>query len=217
MSTPTGADAPLTDAQIAALRRLVAILRKDDPTNLEWPLFDAALRELQQRRAQAVPSQTVSRQQIVDWVRAALVSAFNAGAGEDNIASESVQQFRGDVVRDCMDAFEHLLDTQAQPVSARPDVEALLAWLDETTWSARSQPYVDAIRAILARVPAPAVSVDLPDLLHRFDEWKKSTEYMRTTTRPMDAGEQMAQRDAHALMLEMVAALQRAREEGAGR
>lgn len=42
---------------------------------------------------------------------------------------------------------------------------------------------------------------------HRFSEWCRSTAYMRTTTRPMDVGEQMAQRDAYDLLTEAAEAL----------
>lgn len=46
-----------------------------------------------------------------------------------------------------------------------------------------------------------------PELHHRLDEWSKSTEYMRNTTRPMDVGEQMAQRDAYSLLTDLAAQL----------
>ena len=53
----------------------------------------------------------------------------------------------------------------------------------------------------------------LAALRQRLDEWSKSTEYARTTTRPMDAGEQMAQRDAHALLTDFDAEVQSLRAE----
>lgn len=58
----------------------------------------------------------------------------------------------------------------------------------------------------------PLEVIERADWMHRFDEWCQSTEYMRMTTRPMDAGEQMAQRHAHALLAEAADALRAAQE-----
>lgn len=55
---------------------------------------------------------------------------------------------------------------------------------------------------------SPSQAALLADLRHRFDEWCKSTEFMRSTTRPVDAGDQMALRDAHDLLVEALAAPQ---------
>ncbi len=66
-------------------------------------------------------------------------------------------------------------------------------------------------RVCAAQAP-PADPPGLGDWMHRFNDWCVSTEYMRTTTRPMDAGEQMAQRDAHRLLAEAILMLHAARQ-----
>lgn len=48
------------------------------------------------------------------------------------------------------------------------------------------------------------------DLRHEFDNWCRSSEFTRTCTRPVDAGDQMALRDAHDLLVAALAAAEQA-------
>ncbi|MHB1260356.1 MAG: hypothetical protein ACYC2H_01435 [Thermoplasmatota archaeon] len=68
------------------------------------------------------------------------------------------------------------------------------------------QSYIDNLKALKAASPVGGEAGT--HWMQRFNDWCRSTDYMRTTTRPMDAGEQMAQRDAHDLLVEAAAALQ---------
>jgi len=56
----------------------------------------------------------------------------------------------------------------------------------------------DLFRTILAQE-------DKADLRHEFDNWDKSTEFTRTCKNPVDAGDQMALRDAYKLLSKALA------------
>jgi hypothetical protein len=146
----------LSDEQIAFWIRYAEIMAKDDPTSRDWPILVRALRELAQRRAQ-------------DAQPASLPHTCMGGDPGSSLNGPCY-------------ACE---DEKAQPASARPDVE----WHLNNVWELayrRAQParkrdemipdadfamrYVDTygalsvLREALARMPAPAVSVDLVPL-----------------------------------------------------
>ncbi|MCC6970454.1 MAG: DUF551 domain-containing protein [Phycisphaerales bacterium] len=56
---------------------------------------------------------------------------------------------------------------------------------------------------------------DIATLRHDLDQWRRSTEFTRTCTRPVDAGDQMGLRDA-AVLLDRFDALLAAPAEGEG-
>jgi hypothetical protein len=91
---------------------------------------------------------------------------------------------------------------------APEDIRAEIARGYDGQWAAKSAGtwalQALALKAVLAETPASpsrVLALDPAEIRHRFDEWCQATEFSRTTTRPVDAGEQMAMRDAHDLLV----------------